>query len=482
MQKLKAASGRVPDASTGWGDLLSGSNATRSLALAGGVALHALNVHIATTILPTVVSDIGGLDLYAWNTTLFVVASVLGSALSTKLMEFTGPRGSYALAALLFAAGAAMCALAASMPMMLLGRLVQGIGGGFLFALAYAMIRIVFDEALWPRAMALVSGMWGVATLVGPAVGGVFAEWGVWRGAFWSVALLAVLFALLAAAVLPGRDRRTSASGRATIPLAQLLLLTLAVIAISAASTSADPMRNILGIVAALVLALFLMRVEARSRQKLLPAEAFRFRSRIATQYAMMSLLILTVTSGEIFVPLFLQTLHAQSPLGAGYLTALMAGGWTSGSIISSGAAGGTVDRAIKASPMLGLAGMAALALLIPRNGTGTWWELAPICLALTAIGFGVGLAWPHLLTRVLKAVPPHEQELAGASITTVQLFATATGAALAGMIANAGGLIDPGGLDGTARAARWLFWAFALAPLLGLVAARRSLSTGRQT
>ena len=67
-----------------WADLLSGRNGVRSLALAGGVALHAVNVYIATTILPSVVRDIGGLDYYAWNTTLFVVASILGSATSAR--------------------------------------------------------------------------------------------------------------------------------------------------------------------------------------------------------------------------------------------------------------------------------------------------------------------------------------------------------------------------------------------------------------
>ncbi len=90
---------------TGRGALFSGANAMRALVLAGGVVLHAVNVYIVTTILPTVVQDIGGLDLYAWNTTLFVVASILGSALSPKLLALTGPKGSYAVAALIFAVG-----------------------------------------------------------------------------------------------------------------------------------------------------------------------------------------------------------------------------------------------------------------------------------------------------------------------------------------------------------------------------------------
>ncbi|WP_185830078.1 hypothetical protein [Stenotrophomonas maltophilia] len=94
--------------------------------------------------------------------------------------------------------------------------------------------------------------------------------------------------------------------------------------------------------------------------------------------------------------------------------------------------------------------------------------------MALAVIGIGVGLAWPHLLTRVLTSAPPEEQERAGASITTIQLFATAAGAALAGMVANAAGLIDPGGAEGTTRAARWLFATFALAPMLGMLLVER--------
>lgn len=363
--------------------------------------------------------------------------------------------------------------------MMLIGRSIQGIGGGFLFALAYAMIRVVFKEALWPRAMALVSGMWGVATLVGPAVGGVFAEWGIWRAAFWSVTLAAMVFALLALGALPSRDHKSSESEGVSIPLIQLACLTLAVIAMSVASTSPNRLRSIVSVVLALMVGMLLIKVEKRSRQKLLPSQVFHRHSKLAALYVMMSLLALTVTSGEVFVPLFLQVLHAQSPLVAGYLAALMAGGWTLGSVVSSGARKRTIERAIQIGPVLGVIGMVSLALFVSENDAGTWLDLAPICLALLVIGLGVGVAWPHLLTLVLKTAPLHEQELAGASITTIQLFATAAGAALAGIVTNAGGLVDPGGVDGTARAARWLFWTFAIAPLLGVFVANRTFAEG---
>ncbi|KQQ54535.1 MFS transporter [Pseudomonas sp. Leaf127] len=459
----------------GWAALLSGRNGVRSLALAGGVVLHAINVYIATTILPSVVRDIGGLDYYAWNTTLFVAASILGSALAAKLLATAGPRSAYVIATLVFTIGTLLCAVAPSMPVMLGGRLVQGLGGGFLFALSYAMIRQVFDQALWPRAMALVSGMWGVATLVGPAVGGLFAELGAWRAAFWSLVPAALLFAGLAVMVLPRRG--TTKAERSPLPLAQLVLLTAAVLAVSFGSVSAALHWNLIGLAVAGLLTALLIGTENRARQRLLPTGALHSTTALGALYATMSLLAVAVTSGEIFVPLFLQVLHQQSPLMAGYLAALMAAGWTLGSIASAGVSARHVRYAMLVGPLLGVAGMLTLAVLMPRESTGSGLALAPLCMALVAIGSGVGMAWPHLLTQVFQVAPAGEQNLAAASITTVQLFATALGAALAGMVANVAGLTDPGGTEGVANAAAWLFGLFALAPMLAVFIAWRVIN-----
>ena len=243
------------------------------------------------------------------------------------------------------------------------------------------------------------------------------------------------------------------------------MFLTSAVLAVSAGSVSPSLPWNIAGLGAAVILTALLIGTESRSRHRLLPAGAFSLTSALCALYATMSLLAVAVTSGEIFVPLFLQVLHHQSPLAAGYLAALMAAGWTLGSLASAGASDKGIRRAILAGPILGLAGMVALAILIRSESAGGWLTITPICLAL---------AWPHLLTRVFQVASAGEQDLAAASITTVQLFATALGAALAGMVANLAGLTDPGGSLGTASAATWLFGVFAFAPLFALFAAQR--------
>ncbi|WP_312763738.1 MFS transporter, partial [Serratia sp. (in: enterobacteria)] len=420
-----------------WSDLFSGKNAASAIALSLGVALHAINILVATTILPSVVQDIGGLDLYAWNTTLFVVASILGSALSARLLSGYGARSAYLVASLFFIVGAALCALAPSMPVMLIGRTVQGFGGGLIFALSYAMINLVFEQRLWPRAMALISAMWGIATLVGPAVGGIFAELHAWRWAFGILLPIMALYAAFTFLILPKGKAQQAA---VPLPTAQLLLLTVAVLVVSAGSLAHSVWINLAGIALSLVLMAWLMKREAHARARLLPHGSLRRGSSLAALYITVSLLVI-----------------GQSPLISGYIAATMAAGWTLSEILSSGWRGAGIRRAIVSGPLFVLVGLLALAILMPTPSGGDWQALTPIVIALSLVGFGIGFGWPHLLTRILQVAPEADKDIAGASITTVQLFATAFGAALAGMTANLAGLNDPGGAAGAASAARWL-------------------------
>nr|WP_249204784.1 MFS transporter [Achromobacter sp. Marseille-Q0513] len=455
--------------------MLHGANALRSIALAGGVALHAINVYIVTTILPSIIKDIGGLEYYAWNTTLFVVTSIVGSALSARLIQALGPKAAYLLAVAVFSAGSVVCALAPSMPWMLAGRSIQGLGGGVLFALSYALIRIVFDSALWSRAMALVSGMWGVATLCGPAIGGIFAQTGHWRLAFWTLLPVGALLALIVAAKVGGKSTVSDARP-SPVPLATLGLLVASVLAITLASLSKDLRWNLAGIAAGLAIALLIARVDTRAGKKLLPSGAYTLATPLGSLYAIICLVVAAITT-EIFVPYFLQTIHGFSPLAAGYMTAAMAAGWTLAAMPSATRSGAAADGMMRLGPAVVLAALVLLAILMPLpDAFGSPAGLAGGALALAAVGFGIGLGWPHLLTRVFNAAPAGQETLTSSSITTVQLYATALTAALAGVITNSAGLAQPGGVEGARQAALWLFAAFSVAPALALVLLIRHL------
>lgn len=459
----------LPVTKPGWGELLSGRNGIHSLALAGSVALHALNIYIATTIMPSVVAEIGGIDYYAWSTTLFVVASILGAALSARLLNRAGARNAYGFAATLFVIGTLVVSLAPDMPVLLGGRFIQGLGGGFLYALAYGVIRLILPERMWARAIALISATWGVATLIGPAVGGVFAEIGAWRAAFWALIPFAILFAALAFATLPkaaGNERDTT-----TLPLAQLILLTATVLALSAGSLGNGTAWSLSSIAVALVLFGSLIAVESQARIRLLPRGALKVATPLGAPYATVALLVGGMQP-EIYIPYLLQMLHGQSPLMAGYLAALMAIGWTLGSILSADWTADSRRRIIIAGPVLGLAALMLLAIFLPVERGGQWAVLGPVCVGLVIVGLGIGLAWPHLVTQIFRAAPEGEQELAAAGVTTVQLFASALGAGAAGTIANLAGVGASDSVPDIANAAFWLPVSFALAPALGLVTA----------
>lgn len=465
-----------------WSELLSGRNGLRSIALAGGVALHAVNVYMVATVLPSVVRDIGGLSYYAWNMTLFVLASILSSALSPKALDKYGPQHAFLAAIALFAAGTAACAVAPSMAWMLAGRTLQGFGGGLLLGLSYSSTRIVFEERLWPKAMALLSSMWGVATLAGPAIGGIFADAGHWRWAFGAVLPVAVVLAVLVKTQIAAKSPSEQGSP-VRVPMPQIGLLVGSVLLVSLASLSDNLAWNVAGIAASLLIAAFAARLDGAGTTRLMPKGAYDL-NKLGCVYACVALLSMGITV-EMFVPYFLQVLHGHNPLVAGYLSAIMSAGWTLGAVTSTSRSNAVADIYIRLGPIISAASLACLGLFLPWEvlwDTNLRWV---VVVPLLGVGLGIGMCWPHLLTYVFKVAPAGQENIASSAIITTQLYAMALGAAIGGAILNAAGFTDPGGVQGTAQASLALLVIVALAPTLAaflvvkVVRGRRSLRAG---
>src|ERR671922_20497 len=170
---------------TSWSMLFQGRRAAHTLLLILGIGVPGTGLFIVTTILPSVVADLGGATFYAWPTALYTVAAILGTASGRFIKATLGFRAGYLAGALVFLMGSVGCALAPHMLALVGARTIQGWGGGVLTGLSYGIVSALYPEDLRPRALSTLSGAWGLATLLGPLVGGVFAEIGWWRGAFW---------------------------------------------------------------------------------------------------------------------------------------------------------------------------------------------------------------------------------------------------------------------------------------------------------
>ncbi|MFL1594635.1 MFS transporter [Rhodococcus ruber] len=448
-----------------WSELLGREYLGTAAVLAGGVALYATNVYLTTSLLPTAVEEIGGHAYYAWTATVFLLASVISSTAVARTLAVRGPRGAYLMGLGSFAAGTLVCALAPSMEALLAGRAVQGLGGGLLAGLGYAVLNSALPERLWSRAASLVSAMWGVGTFAGPAVGGVFAQFHAWRWAFGALLVCTLAVAAAVPFALPAHARGSRAAGR--IPLVSLALLTAAALAVSVAAvvTGGAPTIALLAVASAAVVAF--VAVDRRSTHGILPAATFTT-ARLRWVYLTIAVLAV-VSTAETFVPLFGQRLAGLAPLAAGFLGAALAVGWTLGEIPSASAsAPRTVRRIVVSAPVLVGLGLALMAAAV-RDEAGpaavTVWVTG-----LVVAGAGIGIAWPHLAVGAMNAVAdPRDSGKASAAINTVQLIANAFGAALAGVLVNAGQPSD-------VRSARLLLFGFAAVAVLGVLAARRAV------
>ena len=458
-----------------WADMLDGSNLARCLVLGAGMVLHAVNTFIVVTVMPSVVADIGGMPFFAWSTTLYVVTSLLGGATCARLLHRLGVQGTYQLALVLFGLGTAACALAPNMAVLLAARLLQGVGAGLLSALSFSMVRLLFPATLWSRAPSVISIAWGVATLAGPAVGGIFAEYGAWRWAFWGTFILVPPMALLVAIALP-RDLARAPAPRLPMALLNLAVLAASVMAVSIGGTSGSLRGSLIGLAIAAGGMAWFFHLEATSRLHLLPRGGTDPRTPLGAAYGAMMMLAFGVNT-EIFVPYFLQVLHGMTPLHAGYLSALMSAGWTTGAVLSSGGGRARVMLSMRGGPLLMTISIAMLSVFMPvHDETGGLVAVIGACLA--AMGFGIGFAWPHLGPRVFAFASDGEKDVAAASITIVLMTTYSFGSALGGVVTNLAGIADPGGVAGASDAAGWLFTIFTMPPLIAAMLVRRLLRT----
>ena len=447
-----------------WRELLGPKNLGASTVLAGGVALYATNEFLTISLLPSTVADIGGQRLYAWVTTVYLVASVVAATTVSAVLARVGPRWAYLLGLGVFAVGSLLCAVAPTMQLLLVGRVVQGSAGGLLAGLGYAVINSALPQSLWTKASALVSAMWGVGTLLGPAAGGLFAQYSSWRWAFGVLVALAAAIAMLVPFALPARTGAPLVRDR--IPVWSLLLLGSAALAVSIAGVPRSVVWTaVLLAVGAVLVAVFLV-VDRRTTAAVLPPTAFR-PGPLKWIYLTLGLLM-AATMVDLYVPFFGQRLAHLAPVAAGFLGVALAVGWTVSEIASASATNAKkVVRIVAVAPLVMAAGLTLAAVSQFEDASGGLIAIWVGALAMT--GGGVGMAWPHLSAWAMGCVDdPSEGGRAAAAINTVQLIFGAFGAGLAGIVVNAAD-------RGDATAARWLFATFAVLAAVGVIASYRS-------
>lgn len=458
----------------GWSALLKPQWVPLLVALVGGVLLHSMNVLMLATVLPSIVEDVGGTAMMSWPTTAFLASSIVAATCTGHLTARLGARTAFCAGAVVFGIGALVCAMAPSMGVVVAGRFVQGFGGGVLSAMAYVLVGNAFPEPMWPRVAALLSGAWSMSVLVGPMVGGAFATWGNWRGAFYAVTILAALLAVVAARSLP-RARAEKGGPLRIVPFGRVALICLAIAVMSTASVVSLPLAKLGLFLAAVVLLIAMILLDRRSTAPLFPSDAFSPRS--VTGVAMTFALLVSIAYSplSIFVPIFLQGLHGFDPLAAGYAVAGASMGWTVSSILVSGWSPHAAGRMLVIGPLAMAVGLGGVALLMATKPV----LVLPVLIAL--VGLGIGTCWGFGVQRLMGGARQGEGALAASAVATVQQTGFALGAAAAGIVATLAGLSRGLSTQGIESAAFWVPVSFVPVALIAAVAGvRLALLAGR--
>jgi MFS family permease len=419
-----------------WSELLSGGRRLYSVMILLGVGIHALQNLVMAIIMPTVVADLGGADYYTWPSMLYTVGAIIGSASLGPLWRTFGQRKGYAISAFCFFCGTVSCALAPDMAVLNAARAVQGFSGGLITGGGMALISALFTPAQRKRLLAAHQGIWMIAQLSGPIVGGAFAEIGWWRGSFWVTAPIMLGFAVLCLAKLP-EGREEAAKAESAFPIQRLGILTTGVFAVALAGPIGDAVTRPALIAVAALLVWLTFHLDGRSTNKLYPSGALSLRWPVGLAMWILFAASMLQTSVTLFLPLLLQVVLGVKPLFVSVISIVISCGWTIATFLVSGWNDWRERAALRAGPLFVIAGVAGLAAttLAPHLGL----------LAVFAFiqGFGLGMQNPLLVSLAMANARKGEERITSSAIPSIRSMGTAFGAAFAGLLSTTSGLGD---------------------------------------
>jgi EmrB/QacA subfamily drug resistance transporter len=398
----------------------------KRLALAGvmlSIFLAAMESTVVATAMPRVVASLGGIEIYSWVFSGFLLTSTVTMPLWGRLSDLYGRRPIFLGGLVIFLAGSALSGAAQNMTELILFRMLQGLGAGSLMPIGMTVVGELFGLERRAKMQGYISGVWGVASLLGPLIGGLLTDHASWRWVFYinlpfGVVAMALLTSALAGAAPSHR--------RPVIDYAGLCLFAAGVSALLLGVLEAGRVGSWAGgdVVGPLAVALVTLPafvvVERRVPEPIVPLRLFA--NRVVLAAAATGFLAGMAMFGAIsFVPLFLQAVSGMSATGAGIVLIPFVLGWVAMSITSARLVLRIGYRIVVVAGM----GCLTMAFLLLSRWSAALTQGAAMRDALIG-GVGMGLTMVPMLIAVQSAVPRTDL---GSATSMIQFFRTVGGA-----------------------------------------------------
>ena len=411
-----------------------------------GMMLGALEATVVSTAMPTVVSTLGGLAHYSWVFSAYLLTSTACVPIWGRLSDLYGRRQIYLIGIAIFLIGSLLSGASGSMLQLILWRALQGLGAGCIIPLSMTIVGELYTLTERPRTQALFSGVWGVASIAGPLVGGYVTDYLNWRWVFF----LNLPFGLLAAAVLASAYPASRRVSSVQVDWLGAGLLFTGISALLIALGDETPGGVWVWVVATLVLLGGFIAVQRRTPEPIMPLDLFNVPV-IARSLVVVFLVGVSLFGAIAFIPLFVQAVRGGTATQAGQAITPLFLGWVIMSIVGARATVLLGYRTVSiAGSVLMTVGFVGLTLV---DGASSRWILMSSCMV---IGAGMGTQMLSLLLAVQHGVDRSRLGIA----TALNQFSRSVGAAIGGAAMGAvlarglAGVNLPGGADGLANGA----------------------------
>jgi EmrB/QacA subfamily drug resistance transporter len=401
-----------------------------------GLSLAALDGTIVATALPTIVGDLGGLDQLSWVITSYLLASTAATPLFGRLSDLYGRRRLFQVAIVIFIVGSMLAGVSQTMLQLILARGVQGVGGGGVMAMCFAIIGDIIPARERGRYTGFFTATFAAASVAGPLLGGFFVDNLTWRWIFYINLPLGLVALLVTSHVLrrvPFRrqDHRIDFLGAALMVAAVSSTM---LVAVWGGNEYAWSSGVIIGLSsAAVILTVAFIIQERRVQEPILPLRLFRNRV-AAVCFAISFLLGAVMFATTSFLPLFLQIVTGASATNSGLLIVPLMAGLTISSIITGRRI--TTTGRYRIYPIIGTALCTAGVVLLSRMETDTTRLYSSASMAI--VGYGVGMTMPTMSLAAQNAVSGRDLGVVTSATTFFRSLGGALGVALFGAVLTA--------------------------------------------
>ena len=372
------------------------------------------------TVAPLVARDLGGEELYGWIFSAFLLTQIVSTVLAGQQIDRRGPAVPFAVALVLFGAGLVVGSLAQTMPVLIAGRALQGLGAGAVATCVYAVVSRNYVDALRPRMMATISTAWIVPSLVGPAVAGFIAETLSWRAVFAGIVPLLVISGILATPAFRGDPGTPQQARPGDRRLGRAIALAIgAGTFLTGLTTTPVPLGIGLAVVG--------LAIAGPAMRSLLPPGTLRARAGLPAVIATRAMFVSAFFTGDAFLILALTDLGGYRASIAGLVISSASIAWTSGSWlqvrIDRRAGAGSRHTRVRWGVALISIGMTLLTVTTALGGAP---PLGAAIAAWVVAGLGIGLAHSTVSTMAFAHAPAGEEGAISASLLLADLGAPA--------------------------------------------------------